>query len=194
MSPRRRALAAVALAALAVLAAACGIPSDDEPRLLASDTSTTVVAPTSALPGTGNTVIVYLTQGEASEKLVAVPRALDAPPTYTLALRALLSGATAADFDRGYSSDISTDAEMISAELADGTLTIDLNEGFYSRQGELALNSFAQVVLTVTDLDGYSIERVRFLKEGEAIPAFTVAGTQDIVTRADYAALDPKVG
>lgn len=191
---RARVLAAVAAVVGLALLAGCGIPTDDEPRLLASDTSTTVVAPTSAPAGSVNAVTVYLTQIESSEKLVAVARGLDAPPTYELALRAVLSGATLTDLDRGYSTDIPTESELLGADLADGTLTINLNEAFYDRQGDLARNAFAQVVLTVTGLEDYSIQRVRFRKAGEAISAFTVSGAKDVVTRADYAALDPMVG
>lgn len=199
MRPPRRTPALVALVGLAttvaLVLAACAIPTDDEPRLLAADI-TTVAAPSSAPADSANSASVYLGQGRSSEKLVSVRRGLDGTPTPERVLEALLAGATQADFDRGYLSNIPEASELLGTELDDGELTIDLNEAFYTREGDQARNAFAQVVLTVTGLDTFTITRVRFQKAGEPIQAFTApaGGAKDVVTRADYAALDPRVG
>lgn len=184
----------VVVLGLVALVAACGIPTDDEPRVLLSDTATTVAAQTSAPAGGENTITVYLGQVGDAEKLVAVPRGLDRRPTVELALEAVLSPVTEADIARDYRTFVEDGSQLLGTDLADGTLTVDLNEAFYSAQGEQAQKSFAQVVLTVTDLEGYSISRVAFRQGGEPIEAFTVDGSQSTVTRADYALLDPKAG
>lgn len=191
---RRIVLLALVVLALAGALAACGIPTDDEPRVLLSDTATTVAAQTSAPAGGENTIIVYLGQVDDDEELVAVPRGLDRRPTVELALEAVLSPITEIDISRDYRTFVQDGSQLLGTDLADGTLTVDLSEAFYSAQGEEAQKAFAQVVLTVTDLEGYSISRVRFRQEGEAIEAFTPDGRQSTVTRADYALLDPRAG
>ncbi|HYI61812.1 MAG TPA: GerMN domain-containing protein [Acidimicrobiales bacterium] len=194
MTPRRRALAVLA-AAVAALApvAACGIPTDDSPRVLAADTSTTVAAPSSAPADSANATDIYLSSGEGSRVLVARRRGLDDEPNPERALEALLAGPTTRDLDEGLTTSIPTESDLLGWDLDDGTLTIDLNEAFYTREGEAAVSTFAQVVLTVTALRTAEIERVRFRREGDAIQAFTAraAGTKDVVTRADYRSLDP---
>lgn len=190
-----RGVGAAALAA-GLLLAACGIPTDDSPRLLAADTPTTAGAPTTAPADSANSATIYLSRGEATDRLVSVPRGLDGTPNPERVLEALLAGPTESDLEDGFSTFIPAESELLGQELADGTLTIDLNEPFYTRQGEAAVSAFAQVVLTVTDLPTPRIDRVRFQREGDAIQVFTAGTgvTQDIVTRADYASRVPRSG
>lgn len=200
MSHRATAGGAVLVAALAALAAlalaACGIPTDETPRVLAADTSTTVGAPITAPAGSTNSTDIYLSTGEVSEPLVAKRRGLDGEPNPERALEALLAGPTTQDLDEGLATSIPTGTDLLGWDLDDGTLTIDLNEVFYTGEGDAAVSAFAQVVLTATALPSFPIDRVRFRREGDAIQAFTAggAGTKDVVTRADYRSLDPDPG
>ncbi len=193
---RLREVGVGATAALAVgllLLSACGISTDESPRILAADTTTTVGAPTSAPASGANTATIYLSRGEATDPLVAVPRGVDGTPNPERVLQALLAGPVESDVTDGFSTFIPAESELLGQTLSDGTLTIDLNETFYIRQSDAAVSAFAQVVLTVTDLTSYRIDEVRFRREGDAIQVFDGSGTtQDVVTRADYASRDPE--
>lgn len=191
---RARRLLAATAAALLVALPACGISTDESPRILGADTPSTAGAPTTALATGANTAAIYLGRGEANDLLVSVPRGLEGSPNPERVLEALLAGPTEDDLEDGYSTFIPAESELLDQTLSsDGTLTIDLNEPFYTRQSDAAVSAFAQVVLTVTDLSSFRIEEIRFLREGDAIQVFDGSGgTQDVVTRADYASRDPE--
>lgn len=186
----------LAVVAGLLLIAGCGIPTDDSPRALPADPAATVGAPTTAPAGSTNSATIYLGRGEVTDPLVGVRRGLDGPPNPERVLEAVLSPPTASDLEEGLLTFIPAESELLDWELdvPDSLLVIDLSDAFYTREGEAANSAFAQVVLTVTDLTTYRIERVAFRRDGDPIQAFTASpgGPKDVVTRNDYASRDPE--
>ncbi|MDD5602788.1 MAG: GerMN domain-containing protein [Eubacteriales bacterium] len=68
---------------------------------------------------------------------------------------------------------IPQETRVISTELEEGVLTVDLSEEFDTGMnvGSSALNMvFGQIVLTLTEIPG--VEKIRFLIEGKEVPEF----------------------
>lgn len=193
MSPVGRARAALAAAALLVgaLLVACGIPTESSPRALNDPNTTTTEAP--AVVGNAARAVLYLSRGRADEELVDVVRGLDSAPSPTTVLEALLQAPNEAEAERQLTTLIPADTTLVSAQLDEETdlLTVEFSEEqWQSLSGDTATGAYAQVVLTVTRLDG--ISSVQFVLDGEVITAPTPEGNlKDVVTAADYRALDP---
>jgi spore germination protein GerM len=189
--PRARA----ALAATALLVAgglvACGIPTEDSPRAL-TDVSTSSTAPP-AVDGNAAEAVLYLSSGPVDEELVAVDRGLDSAPSPTAVLEALLQAPTEDEAAQQLTTLIPADTTLVTAELDEDSdlLTVELSkEQWQTLSGDTSTGAYAQVVLTVTMLEGVS--SVRFVLDGEVIDAPTPeGGFKPVVTRADYRALDP---
>jgi spore germination protein GerM len=77
-------------------------------------------------------------------------------------------------------------------DAEDSELVVDLSSEFLSIEGPELPKAFAQIVWTVSELDG--VRQVRFLVEGEEIRAQNADGAEQegAVTRADYIALAPR--
>lgn len=195
MSARRLrdAMGAMAVAAC-VVAAGCGIPTDDRPRPLAGDTTTTTALGDggpclrASEPGPDSTAL-YFSRG-TDQPLVAVSRTLDEEPTPELVLRLLLAGPTADETACRFVSLIPLDTTLLGTATSDGTLRVNLSEQWREVRGPNQPQAYAQIVLSVTELLG--VEQVRFQVAGDPIPAPTPAsGPEDAVSRSDYRALDP---
>lgn len=184
----------VALVAL-LLVTGCGIPTDGEPRAITAE-STTTAPLTQQSGGSGNIAVIYLTSPSSDPEglgtLVPVIRSLDAPPDPTTVLRAVLAEETEEDLDAGRQSVIPPGTTLEAATPEGDLLTVDLSESWNSLQGPEALQGYAQVVLSLTELD--EVRRVRFLVEGEPIQASTPTGDQDVVQRRDYIELEQDDG
>jgi spore germination protein GerM len=192
----------VALLVLLALAAGCGLDEDGSPQAIAPEnlppdlldpnagTSTTLAG----APGT-EAVSVYLLREEAGEvRLVEVERTvadrldpgdrlatLFAPPSEQEAARGLVTAIPA---------DTTLRAMPVLLEASD-ELVLDLSSEFLSVQGTELVKAFAQIVWTVSELDG--VERVRFLVDGQEIRAQDADGAeQDVVSESDYRSLAPR--
>ncbi|CAN5526443.1 MAG: GerMN domain-containing protein [Iamia sp.] len=187
-------LGALALVAL-LLAAGCGIPTDGEPQVITAD-STTTAPPTPQSGGSGNMAVIYLTSPTSDPEglgtLVPVTRNLDAPPDPTSVLEAVLAEETQEDLDAGRQSVIPPGTSLESVASDGDLLTVSLSESWNDLQGPEALQGYAQVVLSLTELD--SVRQVRFLVEGEPIQASSPSGDKGVVARADYDELEQDDG
>lgn len=196
MTARRRSptralpAAAVALVLMVglVVASGCGIPTDDAPRPLAEESSTT--APPASEPlDSDDSVTLFFSTAETSDRLVSTTRGLDGDATPQAVLEALLAGPLEEETDEGLITLIPAGTEgvvLVEADLA----TIAMSSEWESLTSG-STDAYAQVVLTVTrNVPG--VERVTFRVGRQVVQAPTPdAGTLDVVSAADYADFAP---
>lgn len=184
----RRALGALAVAALVL--SGCGLPQDEEPQAIDPDAFPGLQDPDITVADTSGTrseATLYLVSSTEAGVVVALDRSIEGrasdPATV---LRELLRGPIRNERDLGITTAIPDAAQLIDLSLdADrDLLTVNLTEPFFDIQNPDSTTAFSQVVFTVTEID--DVDRVRFLRDGEAITAQTVAGSQDVVTPTDY--------
>lgn len=176
-----------ALVVVLLALAGCGIPTDGEPRVITDESTTTAAPATSG--GSGSSATIFLTSpaGDDPEDqvtLVGVTRRLDGPPTPETVLDAVLAPTTQQDATRGYQSLIPPDTTLESLDLEDGVLTVELSEQWSDLKRPEALQGYAQVVLSVTELG--EVSGVRFAVDGEVLQAPTPSGDEQVVTARDY--------
>ncbi|HEX4867789.1 MAG TPA: GerMN domain-containing protein [Acidimicrobiales bacterium] len=194
----RRLLALVVV--LGLIVAACGVAANGEPEVIGDDevpadlispnpsTSTTVEGATAS-------VIVYLLRRTASgPRLVAVQREVEDPTRPGGRIEALLQPTTPEEQARGLTSSIPTDTELLGTPQLDPTtqeLVVDLSGALFDVEGTELAQAFAQIVWTVTQLEG--VRRVRFLVDGEPQRAPDEDGVEQdgAVTIVDYRSLAP---
>ena len=187
-SLRARATAVAGILAL-VLAAACSVPTNEEPvavdgvfdRLVQT---TTTSSPTTAPEDVTKTVEVYfLRTTDDSTQLVAVDRevSVDAGPTDVLTNLFTTPPATGDEApvaERGLSSAIPETATLLSAVISAGTsrLVVDTQGLFGDRgvQGTQLRNALAQIVCTATDLG--VVAEVSFQNDGSSVSAIIGSG------------------
>jgi hypothetical protein len=189
---RRRVLVALAVV---VLGGACGIATDDGPRvlprndvpfeLLAPSTttvnSTTPVAVTTEVP-------VYLV---GANRLVVVRRLVESPPSLFRAIESLLAGPTAEEAGAGLRSAVTNQTRLLSVRVQSGVATIDLSGDFASIGGQDQILALAQLVYTATAAQG--VLGVRFSLDSKAVEVPRGDGTltQEPLGPTDYAGLAP---
>lgn len=180
--------------------AGCGLSPNEEPQAIATDdvpadlldpnpaTSTTIVdAATTA-------VTVYLVAREGdTNRLFPVERDVTDPTSRGERIRALLLPTSPEELDQGLSSSIPTDTVLLDTAFVDedNELVVNLSGALFDIQGKELANAFAQLVWTVTELDG--VRQVRFKVDGEEYRVPNAEGIEQdgAVTRGDYGALAP---
>ena len=164
------------LAALAALAAtACGIPIDSEPRVLeASAIPPEFLEPTTTQLETPSAVSqtfrVYFVNEDGM--LVARERELSPPVTLDEPLLALFAGPTDEEAETGLNSALPAETEILNIEPSrDGVLVLNLAEGTLEQiEGELQRLAIAQLVFTVTEIEGVDWLWVQIETEPRALP------------------------
>ncbi len=192
--PARRATLGV-LGVLAIAAAACGVPQDPAPRVLdasalpeeLAEPSTTTTSTEAPVPR--QTVFLYFVDGEALG--TPVERDLATPAGPIAALEALIAGPTEEEASGGLTSVIPAETVILSSDLTNGVLRVDLAEGALEQiEGELQRLAVAQLVYTATELSG--IDWLWVLIEGEPRALPTDEGDVEApVGRVHYASLGP---
>jgi spore germination protein GerM len=170
-------------ALLAVLLAACGIPTDSEPRPLADPTTSVPRVET----GGSTDAVVYL-WNQDDEQVVRTTRGIEPPATPQAVLNALLVGPLPADIEQGLTTNIPADTSG-TVEVADGTAFVDMSASWGELNRPGVTYAYAQVVGTLCALDG--IDAVTFLVEGMPVDSAPTVndGEKSIVTPEDYAEL-----
>jgi spore germination protein GerM len=179
--------------------AACGIPTDTEPRAIPRENlpsgvidSTTTTATPSGLTAPADVYLMMPTD-EGRPRLVRVERESpiereSSSPTPAAVLEVLLAAApTPSEEERGITNAIPTGTRLASPpELESGVLRVDLTERIYDSQGDTQLAAFGQIVCTADALD--EVEAVRFAVGGEDIAATDGGGatTNASLTCDDY--------
>lgn len=182
-----RRLAVPAIVAALVVLGACGVPTDDAPRPLAEgdipggplapETTTTTVVD---MPGVNSDL--WFVRDQEDLQASAANLSSRQPDTVLTALVATVPE----ELEEGLTTAIPPDTTVLSTELADGTLTVDLSEEFSTISGDSQILAVAQIVFTATDLPG--VTRVAFFVEGEPRTVTDASGAEQDgpVTAADY--------
>jgi spore germination protein GerM len=156
------------VAGMVVLAAACGIPNDSQPRdvnegeqLQLNDPK----APAQAASSVGPKVYFLSQAPNGQDRLQPAGRNVNGTPTAVLT--ELFNGLTKDEQQsRRWRTSIPADTKLMSAvEEPDGTLVIDLNQPFFQATSEAQIKAVAQIVFTATGIDG--VKRVKILVEGQ---------------------------
>jgi hypothetical protein len=181
VSPRAaRRVALFATVALAILSAACGIPSGGAPtdiakadvpfRLLHPSPSTTVPQP----PAVGVTETIFLVTG--GQHLQPVTRDVPVPANLTQILGALLDGPTAAESSAGLQTFLTGPRTQVTATVSGGIATVNFASNPVQVVGPDQTLAVAQVVFTATQQPG--ISGVAFEIAGQPIGVPTASGVQ----------------
>lgn len=191
----------LAVAGLLVSSGGCGVAADKAPHAIeAEDLPADLLDPnppaSTTLPGSTATaaVTVYLVvrKGDTT-RLAPVTRDVADPSRAADRIRALLMPTAAEEQEGGLISSIPADTVLLDTTLAaaDNELVVNLSGALFDVQGKELANAFAQLVWTVTELDG--VRQVRFKVDGEAYRAPNDEGVEQdgAVTRGDYNALAP---
>jgi len=206
MTPHTRLTAS--LVGLALLAASCSIPSDDQAQVIASDslpeslrpdfttTTTTLQAPITTLAS----IFLLTRQAETTRAtVVEVQREVPLNPTITDVINRLFGeGAVTTDEEAANYITSLTEFELLDASISGDTAIIDIvnltPEGQPSDQpfeGDL-IEVAAQLVWTATAITG--VNQVQILIGGEQVTIPTNHGDTEVgstISRADYDRFDP---
>lgn len=181
-----------AAAAVLVLAAACDVPTNDQPVELTGPFASleTTTTSTTAPQGDARQIPVYMLRAQGgSTRLERVERTVDLDAGIEDVLRALFTQPPGED-EVGLSTAIPSSATLISAERSanEGSrLIVDVRGLFGDVQGPTLRNALAQIVWTATEPQtGY--EEVLFRNDGQPADALVdqLESTGEPVTRADY--------
>lgn len=201
MSTRLARALAVTLA-VSTLLGACGLDANDQPQAIAPEnlppdlldpnpgSSTTL--PES--PGTTSVAVYFLTTD--GERLVAFDRPVADATSPGARIDALLQGPPPKeDSEGGLATSVPQETALLSPPVLDvdqHLLSIDLSMEIFDVEGQALVNAFAQIVWTVTELEG--VREVRFLVDGVVSQAQDAEGVQQEgpVSRADYSSLAPR--
>lgn len=174
---------AVALALLAVVG--CGIPLDARPEPFDLDPA---AVPDDAGPLLGElaAVSIYLIRDDL---LVHVTRDLPAPPSPETILDSMLDDVTEPEERGGLRTAIPPGTTLLSVVRDGSVLTVDLNQEFTTVGGEEEIQAVAQIVLSLTSIEG--VDLVEFQLEGVPtdVPVASGALSVDPVGSDDYASL-----
>jgi spore germination protein GerM len=185
---------------VALLGAACGFPTDVEPRALpaggapadileAKPVTTTVTAP----PGSSAQVAVFFfAPAPGGERLVPVQRLVPAPATVEKVVGALFRGPSDDEIARGLRTAMNPRASVLRAPVKLGIASVDLAGNVAVGAGtEQVAMALAQIVYTATNLGG--VVGLTFTIDGKKreVPQSDGTQTQAPVGRAAYA---PKYG
>jgi Sporulation and spore germination len=192
---RRLAVALAVAVALSVLLAGCGIPQDRAPRPF--DRTRTSVPPPArpasrdVLPASGQRVFFVAGVGTTgASRLLPVVR--DVHATALDVLTELFKGPTDLERGRRAQTAIPAETKVINAvSEAEGTIAVYLDNALTGTAGERQILAVAQIVYTLTALEG--IHRVRILVNDAPREWPTEDGTprSEPLTRFNYARFDP---
>ena len=193
----RRAVVTAAVCGLALVTAACGIPTATDPTPIArSDVPYHLLDPpstTTTTPGTPPAVGVpeqiFLVAPDGH--LVAATREVAVPASLGQLLGALLAGPTATESASGIQSYLTGTGIQVSATQSGGVVTVHFSSDPVQVVGPDQTMAIAQVVYTVTQQP--NVTGVTFEIGGKAIEVPTAAGDQvpGPVARSDYTAQAP---
>lgn len=177
----RRVLAMMA----ALLITACGVPLDSTPETIAVDLGDT---PELDLPvGDDLEPVTFFLIDQGG--LVSVTHELPTPFGVESVAGFLVDGIDPAEKGSGLRTSIPTGTRVLAVERDDGVVRVNLSRDFAAVGGEEELLAVAQVVLTLTKLEGVSA--VAFELEGVAtdVPLPNGALSHEPVGAADYRSL-----
>jgi hypothetical protein len=184
-----------ALGAVALVLTGCGLPDDDQPRVIAAaDAPIDLVPTTVSMPEQEgvDVFVFFVVDGRLQRVERQVPEA-----TPEAIWEVLLAGPTESEEQLTTSIPPSTTLNGPELDRASGTLTLDLGPDLENSIFALPVDgqalAFAQIVWTMTRIAG--IGYLRFELNGVAQQATTVErGAKDVVNIDDYPLLGPGGG
>jgi hypothetical protein len=188
----RRPLAALGLTA-AILLTGCGIGDDSRPRDIPPDQRAPLLggAQPAAEASTRSTRVYFFgSESNSPDRLEAANRSV--APSPELVMRELLAGLSDSDVTRNLRTAIPVGTTLRTALLSgDGTAVVDLSQEFFEARGEQQVRAVAQIVYSLTALDG--VTAVRLLVDGAAREWPRSDGTirNAALTTADFAGFSP---
>jgi spore germination protein GerM len=179
--------------------AGCGVPADSAPRALPADEvpaellAIDPITTTSTVPvGTSSRVRIYLIGGDGpAERLVAVERPVQSPPTVERVIAALISGPNREESGRGLRSAILPGTIVNSVLVESNIAIVDLVKSAIAVNNIDLIVAIAQMVYSATELQG--VGGVRFTLDGVRAKVPTASGIESTgpVGRAAYATYAP---
>lgn len=177
--PVRAAVVAPVLAVVLAVAAGCGVPLDDSPRVISRTTTTAAATTTSENVGVVDQVRLFFV--DEGGGLVGVQRDVQATATVEGAIATLLRTKPSGPLDTRIPSE--TDLRGM-AFPEPGLVEIDLTSEMDDSHGEAQKQAFAQLVFTALAFP--EVDRVAFLIDGKPVAAPTDRGNLERVTANDY--------
>ena len=203
MTARRQlARAAETLLAAVLAVAACGVTTDGDPELISgAEIPADLLEPeqttSTTQPGATASVTVYLIKRTGTTtQLVPVTREVEDPSRPGQRVEALLRPTSREEQEQGLTSSIPTGTVLLGTPVLDTQtqeLTLDFSEELFDVEGSELAQAFAQIVWTVTELEG--VRGVRFLVEGEPQRAPNADGVEQdgaVTATGDYWSLRPR--
>lgn len=175
----------IRLALMGVALTACGVPIDDLPEPVEIELVETPIAEPSVTEDL-QAVPIYLVE-EGS--ITSVTRDLPPPRDAASVLESLLEGTTEPEERTGLRTSIPAETMLLGVEMDGRTAHIDLSRDFAAVGGDEEVLAVAQIVLTVTDVDG--VDDVLFYLEGipTDVPLPNGALADRPLGRAEYTSL-----
>ena len=178
-----------------VLATACGVQSEQDPRTLAADEVPyglldrgPALPPPTSTPAVANVnVAVYFL---VNERVQPAPRAVTDPATVARAVAALLDGPTEEEAVAGLRTAINPSTQATVTRVSPDVVVVDLTPDFAAVPTQEQRLAIAQIVFTAT---GAGASRVRFTIGGSPVGVPLPDGTVTLepVNRDAFASLAP---
>lgn len=186
----RRALAVLALVALV----GCGVPDDDAPRAVSAEEIPEALvagATTTTMVGVGVQGDLYFLETQDDQNVLRLEQVTVDNNEPQAALEALVA-TVPEELPEGVLTLIPPGTSVLSTELDDGILTVDLSAEFESVSGEPRIQAVAQLVFTAMRIPG-PVDGVLFTVEGEqtSVPDADGADIDGPAVREDYSDLVP---
>jgi spore germination protein GerM len=188
-------LAVVVVAAVVLVAAACGVQDDSHPRQIAAeDVPFDLLAPATSVanPDTGEGPARVVWFVDNNGLLARAERSLEPPVTVEAVLTALLAGVSDAEAANGLRTNLAPGTRLLDVEgPTDGLVTVDLSGEILTVSRELQRLAIAQVVFTATGLN--NVDRVLLAFDGKQaeVPGAGDELTSAPLRRSDFAQFDP---
>jgi spore germination protein GerM len=187
-----RRLAGLALAAVSVLTAACGIPTGGAPTAINKTNVPFQLLNPGNRDTTGSTLPSAVTVPESiflvapSQTVVAVRRDVQIPATLSQILGALLEGPTAAESSAGLESFLSATKVQVTATVSGGVATVNFSSNPVQVVGPNQTLAIAQVVYTATEQPGIAGVIIQIAGQPISVPTASGADVSGAVTRFSY--------
>lgn len=188
------------LVAALVVAAGCGVPTDDAPRALSVDnvpfgllTTAPTTTSTTVPPSQRARVRIFLVGADAQlVRLAEVVRPVARPVNPARVLAALFAGPTPEEQEQGLRTALPPDARLLSvSELIDpGLIVVNISAALREVTGAQLRLAVAQIVYTATALP--RVSRVQLEIEGEPVQVPLEDGSVvSELAPSDFPTLDP---
>ena len=176
-----------------IAVASCGIGTDSRPRDIPADQRTPLLGgatPAAATTTRSPKVFFFGSESTSPDRLESANRSVESTPEAVA--RELLAGLSESDVTRNLRTAIPVGTTLRSALLSgDGSAVIDVSQEFFEARGEQQVRAVAQIVYSLTALDG--VTSVRLLVDGATREWPRGDGTirDTALTTADFAGFSP---